>query len=167
MLKTFVIMALVAAFVLFVAMVGMIVFSSEKSNSDEEKQPAVAEYSNAENRSAGTDENASQHATKGEKKSEWYRIFTNHLTDWLLVLFNGLLVAATIALFVSGERNVDVARRAANAAQKAAEVAERALVAVERPILVINLPQRLRSRSWEAQKSFYQYRKCRKTGCQH
>jgi hypothetical protein len=133
MLKAFVIVALIAAFVLFASMVGMIVYSSEEAARDDQKQPTVAEHSNSENGSAPANENANQHATESKKKREWYYIFTDHTTDWLLVLFNGLLVAATIALFVSGERNVDVARKSAIAAQKAANVAEGTLVATNRP----------------------------------
>jgi hypothetical protein len=134
LLKAFVVVALIAAFVLFASMVGMIVYSSEEFSRDDQKQPAIAEHSNAENGNAPTNENAAQHATESKKKREWYRIFTDHVTDWLLVLFNGLLVAATIALFVSGERNVDVARRAANAAINQAKAAGDANVAATKAL---------------------------------
>lgn len=135
MLKTFVIIAFMAAFVLFASIIGMIAFSSEESNTNNEKQPAIAEHSNSESGGTRANENASQHAAEGKKKAEWYRIFTNHLTDWLLVLFNGLLVAATIALFVSGERNVEVARKSANAAKDSADAANKAAMVAEKTLI--------------------------------
>jgi hypothetical protein len=57
----------------------------------------------------------------------------------LLAIFTGLLVLATVALFVSGERNVDVAAQSARsakdsaeAANKAADVAKSTLIASQR-----------------------------------
>jgi hypothetical protein len=53
-------------------------------------------------------------------------------TKWVAI-FTLFLVLATIALFVSGERNVEVARKSANAARKSADTAERTLIATQRP----------------------------------
>jgi len=59
-------------------------------------------------------------------------------TKWLAV-FTALLVLATIALFVSGERNVEVANRGAKAAQQSANVARDTLIAVNRPWISIEV----------------------------
>src|SRR5215470_2095214 len=48
----------------------------------------------------------------------WYDTFTDHPTDWLLVLFNGLLVVATVLLFLSTRKSVRVAERALLAAHR-------------------------------------------------
>lgn len=56
-------------------------------------------------------------------------------TRWLAV-FTALLVAATVALFVSGERNVKVAEAAADAAKRSAD----AVASLERPYF-FNLPK--------------------------
>jgi hypothetical protein len=68
-------------------------------------------------------------------------------TKWLAV-FTAFLVLATIGLFVSGERSVDVARRSAdaakgsaNAANKSAEIAERALIAGQRAFVSVAFNQ--------------------------
>jgi hypothetical protein len=57
-------------------------------------------------------------------------------TRWL-AFFTAALVLATIALFISGERNVDVARRSAFAAEQSAEVAKTALISTQRAFLFI------------------------------
>jgi hypothetical protein len=46
-------------------------------------------------------------------------------------------VLATILLFVSGERSIEVARRSANAAKESADIAKNALVATNRPWIMI------------------------------
>lgn len=122
-----------AAFVLFAAMVGMVVFSSEQSDLDNQKQPSIAEQSNADDKGSAAYKSTHDRIDERKKKREWYYTFIDRPTDWLLVLFNGLLVAATIALFISGERNVDAARRSAAAANRSAEIAERALIVTQRP----------------------------------
>lgn len=141
MLKPLVITALVAAFVLFAAMVGMIVFSSEQTESDDNTKPAIAEHSDSKDANAVIDKAAPNHANEAKKKREWYYTFIDHPTDWLLVLFNGLLVLATVALFVSGEKNIEVARRSANAAKESADVAKDTLVLTQRAFVrVSNFP---------------------------
>jgi hypothetical protein len=52
-------------------------------------------------------------------------------TRWL-AFFTAALVLATVALFISGERNVDVARQSAEAAKDSAEAALKQAVAAER-----------------------------------
>jgi hypothetical protein len=53
-------------------------------------------------------------------------------TRWLAV-FTALLVLATVALFASGERDVEVARQSAEAAKESADVARQALIISQRP----------------------------------
>jgi hypothetical protein len=123
MLKIFVITALCAAFVLFASLVGMIVLSSENTNSDNQQEPAVSEQSHSENGATRTNQGAERDTKERKNKREWYHTFIDRPTEWLLVLFNGLLVVATIALFISGENSVDAARRSADAAKRSADVA--------------------------------------------
>jgi hypothetical protein len=101
------------------------------------------------------EQNATQNGKKRDNESHWY----DHVTDWLLVAFNGLLVLATIGLFIS-------ARKAADAAKNSADVARQALVGTQRAfvfiktfeVLVINqeiqiLPQWENSGSTPAKKA--------------
>ena len=60
-------------------------------------------------------------------RGHWY----DHITDGLIALFNGLLVLATIALFISAEKSAD-------AAKKSAEIAERALIAGQRAFISVS-----------------------------
>ena len=53
-------------------------------------------------------------------------------TLWVAI-FTASLVVATIALFISGERNVQVASRSADAAKDSVEVASKTLVLSQRP----------------------------------
>jgi hypothetical protein len=62
---------------------------------------------------------------KEKEKANWYNTFRERPTDWLLVLFNGLLVASTIALFISAEKSADAAKASAEATQSAVQHAER------------------------------------------
>ncbi len=127
MLKIFVITALIAAFVLFSALVGMIAFSSQQTEGDDNAQPSVTERGNSHDGNSAVDKTASDRSKETKKKRDWYYTFIERPTDWLLVLFNGFLVLATIALFVSGERNVEAANRAARAAGDSATAAQTAV----------------------------------------
>ncbi len=55
-----------------------------------------------------------------------------------LAVFTAFLVLATLLLFVSGERNVDVARQTAEAANRSAKVAEDSLVKLQRAFINYN-----------------------------
>jgi hypothetical protein len=84
----------------------------------------------------GTDKQSSQMAPtlaaeiipgKGNQESHWYY----HITDWLLVLFNGILAAFTVRLFYAAaeqsrdmKASVAAARQSAYAAEIAAQAAQ-------------------------------------------
>ncbi|MFZ0425466.1 MAG: hypothetical protein WAL80_21515 [Xanthobacteraceae bacterium] len=64
-----------------------------------------------------------KHADKRDQKGHWY----DHLTDWLLVLFNGILAIFTVRLFYNAaeqardtKASIAVAKRAADAAKESA-----------------------------------------------
>jgi len=90
----------------------------------------------------------------GEQKAWYDRFILDHITDWLLVLFNGLLVAFTYKLHKSTKGLWDAARvqgedmkasiaageKAADAALNAANVAERSLVISQRAWLKVGRP---------------------------
>jgi hypothetical protein len=124
MLKALAIIAIVAAIALFAALIGMLaLYSSDQSEPYDQEQPATAESANSQNSGAASNKTTSDRGNKREQKKAWYYSFAERPTDWLLVLFNGLLVLATVALFVSGERSVEVARDTAKAAQQSAKAA--------------------------------------------
>jgi hypothetical protein len=68
----------------------------------------------------------SQHQTGKNQsgESQWY----DHITDWLVATFSGLLVLATVALFISAEKSADAARQSADIARQALVGTQRAFV---------------------------------------
>lgn len=125
-----------AAFAFVVAMIaGMAIQGSlQKSPPNEYEQPTKTEQRQRQNNVVVVDHNASDENNKGKNKRQWY----DNSTDWLLVLFNGLLVVATIALFISAERGVDAAKRSAEAADRSAQIAENGLSKLQRAFITIN-----------------------------
>jgi hypothetical protein len=143
MLKYLAIAASCAAAVLFVSLVGMLaLYSLQQPKPHDQEQPAAAEGTNRQDGNARIGKVTTQDGNQeASNKRQWYYSFVDRPTDWLLVLFNGLLVLATVALFVSGERSVDAARKSAEAAQKAAEAAQKSVAVAEsgiRPWIAID-----------------------------
>jgi hypothetical protein len=140
MLKIFAIVAIGAAIVLFAAIVGMLlVYSSEQPQPYNPKEPSAAEGSNRKSGNISATQNGREkNNQKRQQKREWYYDFAERPTEWLLVLFNGLLVLATVTLFISGERSVTAARKSANAAQQSADVGKTALVATQRAFVFVD-----------------------------
>lgn len=92
------------------------------------------------------DEGKPKEPNAGGEQKTWYdRFILDHITDWLLVLFNGILALYTIKLFGSAReqsRDTKVAlaltRVSADAAERSAKVAERALTDTERPYVFVD-----------------------------
>jgi len=61
----------------------------------------------------------------------WYETFLERPTDWLLVLFNGLLALFTVRLFYVATASNSVALKAANAA----ELSAKAAIGIELPVI--------------------------------
>jgi hypothetical protein len=83
-----------------------------------------------------------KHGQEGKQKSHWYDKILEHLTDWLLVAFNGILAAFTVRLYYNAAEQardtkaaIAVADRTAKAAERNAKTAELALLSVEIPYL--------------------------------
>jgi hypothetical protein len=133
MLKVLAIVSICAAVVLFVALASMLVlYSSEQTSPHNNNQPPTAEKNYGQNSGMQTSKAPKTGDQKSDNKQKWYYSFVNHPTDWLLVLFNGLLVLATISLFVSGEKSADAAKEAAKAAKQSADVAKSTLISSQR-----------------------------------
>lgn len=146
------------AYLLVAGFIGFVLWQSlfspkeiwQNSNASTEK----SDQQNHDKRANGIDASPSD-------KNSTDEIIANY-TKWLAI-FTALLVAATISLFVSGERNVDVARQSAQAAKDAAvaarrsaEISERALIVTQRAyVRVINYPWVWRSDTDRAGKYFY------------
>jgi hypothetical protein len=128
MLKPAINIAIFGAFVLIVAVLGFFLwrtlFTSEKhGNAQPEAKPAYSDQgTSAENSSRASPTPSVSNATD-EAIAEY--------TKWVAI-FTLFLVLATIGLFISGERNVEVARQSADAAARAADVASEALIASTR-----------------------------------
>jgi hypothetical protein len=123
MLKLLAIAAICSAVVLFASLVGMLaLYSSQHSEPYDQEQPSESESPQSQDRNPAANPTANN--SNKESHQEWYYGFVDRPTDWLLVLFNGLLVLATIALFISGERAVGVARISASAAKESAIAAK-------------------------------------------
>jgi len=85
---------------------------------------------------------ASDSGKDGNKEEQGYR-----LTDILLIAFNGLLAAFTLALVIIGglqarrlRQTVEATKDAADAAKKSAKVAEQSLSVSNRPLLAFQSP---------------------------
>jgi hypothetical protein len=73
----------------------------------------------------------------------WYDVFAEHPTDWLLVLFNGILAAFTVRLFYAAADQSSDVRASVAVAQKGADAADlsaKAALRVEQPILTARPP---------------------------
>lgn len=103
---------LCAASVRYASLAGMIKCSPEQRSSDNQKTSSITEHSKWP---LGANEKTNENTKKTDYKQEWHKTSIEQPTDRLLVLFNGLSGVATIAMFVSGERNVDAARKATEA----------------------------------------------------
>jgi hypothetical protein len=97
------------------------------------------------------DKRQADQAEGGSKQKRWYDIFIDRATDWLLVLFNGILAVFTALLYraTSGlwaaakeqsgdmKKSIAVSDKSAEAALKSALVAEQTLYGTEAPFLFI------------------------------
>ena len=86
----------------------------------------------------------------GSKNHKWYDTFLDHTTEWLLVLFNGLLALYTWRLFKAThglreaaeeqsrdmKSSINVARDAAKAAQDSANAANRSATVAEKSLVI-------------------------------
>jgi hypothetical protein len=126
--------AWIAAFAFLVTFViGMaMTASSQQSPPNNGTQPAKTENRNTPESKTIVNKSTNHDDEKREDKKQWYDTFREHPTDWLLVLFNGLLVCATIALFISGEKVAESAKTSAEAANKSAKVSEDGLLKLQR-----------------------------------
>jgi hypothetical protein len=73
-------------------------------------------------------------------ESHWYDIFVNHPTDWLLVLFNGILAAFTVRLFYATDKQATEMQASINAAVDSSKAA-----IAGNQIAVTNAEQQLRA----------------------
>jgi hypothetical protein len=89
--------------------------------------------------------------SNGNQEHRWYDYFLDHLTDWLLAIFSGLLVLftyrlwkATVGLWEVSQRqsrdmkaSIAVAQEAAEAAKKSAKVADESLTSTQRAFVFL------------------------------
>src|ERR1700733_1965537 len=116
MLKMAVNIAVFGAFVLIVAVLGFFLWQTlfateEYSNGQLKTEPAYSEQQSGGNNPSGTSSSPSSTKSTDEAIADY--------TKWLAI-FTMFLVLATIGLFISGERSVQVARLNALAAKNAA-----------------------------------------------
>lgn len=135
MLKTITSIAVYGAYITVAVFLAFVLwqslFISDDSEGRSNKDRAThAEQQHADKQIAGT-------ALPPKAHNPTEQLIADY-TRWLAV-FTALLVLATVALFVSGERNVEVATKAANAARdgaeaakQAAEIAQKTLIASQR-----------------------------------
>jgi hypothetical protein len=89
-----------------------------------QSQPTKANDSNKQSGTPAATLSGPKHANEGDQKSHWY----DHLTEWLLVLFNGILAIFTVRLFYNAaeqsqdtKASIAIAERAARAAELSAQ----------------------------------------------
>lgn len=115
--------ALFGAFLLIVAVLGFFLWqtlfaSKEYGDGQEKSEPAYSEQQTSGENSVRSGATPSSSKKTDDAIAEY--------TKWLAI-FTLFLVLATIGLFISGERNVEVARESANAARRSAEAAKNAV----------------------------------------
>jgi hypothetical protein len=125
---------LVAFLIAYVFAMGFVFSLPEQAPPNDNNQPTKTENGNTPQGATITNHRTSHNNEKRDDKRQWYDTFRERPTDWLLVLFNGLLVAATIALFISGEKSANAAKTAAEAAKLSAQAA----IGVELPKLLVS-----------------------------
>jgi hypothetical protein len=115
--------------------------SENNQTKDSNKTPSIIAESpqNTSNPKTETTDNP-------RSNDNWTKFLPNRWTDWLLVLFTGLLALftyflwdSTSKLWKSSEQQISIARDAANAAQKSATVAEQTLISTQRPWITVNM----------------------------
>jgi hypothetical protein len=111
-------------FVLWQALFG----APQKTQGRNNQQDSHSEQQNTDKRLLGSSVAPTPHNPTEEAIADY--------TRWLAV-FTALLVLATVALFYSGERNIEIARESADAAKKSADIATQTLIASSRPWLTM------------------------------
>jgi hypothetical protein len=113
---------------------------NNQANSDNKATPPIAQPPQ------GSSEPSTKTTEKPRNNHDWSKFFPDRFTDWLLVVFTGLLALftyflwdSTYKLWKSGEQQIVIATDAANAAKKSAEVAEKTLFAIHRPWISVKL----------------------------
>jgi hypothetical protein len=135
MLKMALNIAVAGAFALIVAVFGVFLWQTlfaaeEYGNGQPKTKPAYSEQQTS-------GENAPRTSPPPSSTKSTDDAIANY-TKWLAI-FTMFLVLATIGLFISGERSVQVARINALAARESADVAKTALISAQRAFLYINL----------------------------
>jgi hypothetical protein len=97
----------------------------------DQKQPTSAETSTLQPRAA------TSAPSIPVQEPRWYDTFFTRSTDWLLVLFNGILAAFTIRLFYAARDQSRSMRAAVAEAARSADAAEKTFTTLERPYLFI------------------------------
>jgi preprotein translocase subunit SecG len=70
--------------------------------------------------------------SNGNQKHKWYNTFLNHLTDWLLALFSGLLVLFTYRLSKATIKLWETSQQQSNAMERSIAEANRTALAMQR-----------------------------------
>jgi hypothetical protein len=144
-----------AAFAFVVAFVaGMAMMASSNHPPNHQGQPSQSERRDSPKREAKTQTSANQDSKPAEKENNWYDIFRERPTDWLLVIFTFLLVAFNFGLWwttwglweaakeqssdmkaslVETKRSADAAKDAADAAKAQNKITRDIFVADQRP----------------------------------
>jgi hypothetical protein len=132
---------------LFAAFIGLVLAVCVSAEMQEAKiynqrQPAQTDNANKQPGNSTANPSSAEHPKERGQESHWYDSLLNHLTDWLLVLFNGILAIFTVRLFYNAAEQardtkaaIAVADRTAKAAERNAKTAELALLSVEIPYL--------------------------------
>lgn len=123
------------------ALLGMIIAALIASALDKTKISYHPQPTHSENQNCVASVSGLQHGCdKGssEKKGHWYDTFGDRPTDWLLVLFNFLLVIVTAALVISTNKLWDAGERQLSHSQKASQQQLRAYVLVQTGAVRLN-----------------------------
>lgn len=120
--------------------------SSHQSQHRENKQPSPAKAHEAPSSPTVSDAAKKKQQSEGKQKGSWQDKFFDHMPDWFVALFTGVLALVTWRLVTmtgrlwesteklwdAGERQVRIAEQSAEAAKVSAEVAKQAMIASQR-----------------------------------
>jgi hypothetical protein len=130
---------------LFAALIGLVLtvcLSAEMQEAKIYNQSYLAktDHQNSQPSNPAPSSSSPQHSQERDQKGHWYDAFLDHLTEWLLVLFNCILAIFTARLFYATDKQAKEMQASINAAVTSSQAA-----ITSNQIAVTNAEQQLRA----------------------
>lgn len=89
----------IALFACFVSGFGFAVWSAQQAQPHNHELPTKSNQPDNRTGNLSASPRQEHHSSERSQDQSWYDKFRDHITDWLLVIFNGILAAFTVRLF--------------------------------------------------------------------